>query len=54
MKERRIKCMICNAPLCQLEETENWYCPKCKRWLILGASRTKTHIRKQKKLHKVM
>lgn len=39
MKEYRIKCMFCGTPLCQLEETENWYCPKCRKWLTLSASR---------------
>lgn len=43
----RIKCWVCATPLCQLEQTENWYCPKCKRWLVLSASRTKTPIRRR-------
>lgn len=46
---RRIRCMKCNTPMCQLETTENWYCPKCRKWYVLSMSRTRTYISNPKK-----
>lgn len=35
MSGKRIKCWVCRTPLCQLEMTDNWYCPSCQKWLTI-------------------
>ena len=36
MSDHRIRCISCNTSLCQLEETEDWYCPTCRKWYTLS------------------
>ena len=31
VSNHRIRCISCNTSLCQLEETEDWYCPTCRK-----------------------
>ncbi|WP_287950760.1 hypothetical protein [Acidiplasma sp.] len=44
-----VRCYVCRTPLCQFKESEHWYCPKCRKWLILEAYRHKHYSGVEKK-----